>query len=75
MNPSAMFKIKSAWEKFAENHPKFPMFISAAAQGGIKPGDVIEVKITKEEGSTLCTNVKITEQDMELFELIKEMGK
>ena len=36
MNPAAIFKIKSAWEKFAGNHPKFPMFLQAAAGRGIK---------------------------------------
>lgn len=74
MNPTALFKVKSAWEKFAGNHPKFPMFLSAAAQSGIKSGDIIELKITKEDGNTLCTNVKLTESDMELFSLIKEIG-
>ena len=36
VNPASIFKIKSAWEKFASNHPKFPMFLQAAMASGIK---------------------------------------
>ena len=45
-NPGMMFKIKGAWERFIQNHPKFPMFLRAAAATGIKEGYIIEVKIT-----------------------------
>ena len=74
MNPAAIFKIKGAWEKFAGNHPKFPMFLQAAAGSGIKEGYIIEVKIVTDEGKTMCTNVKLTESDMELFRTLKEVG-
>ena len=46
MNPAMLFKIKSAWDKFVNNHPKFPMFLRAASATGIKEGYIIEVKIT-----------------------------
>ena len=36
-NPGMMFKIKGAWERFVQNHPKFPMFLRAAAATGIHP--------------------------------------
>ena len=60
-NPGMMFKIKGAWERFIQNHPKFPMFLRAAAATGIKEGYIIEVKITDTEGKNICTNVKLTE--------------
>ena len=50
MNPAMLFKIKSAWDKFVNNHPKFPMFLRAASATGIKEGYIIEVKITDTEG-------------------------
>jgi hypothetical protein len=75
MNPAALFKIKSAWDKFAANHPKFPMFLQAVSQSGIKEGYIIELKITTTEGKDICTNVKLTESDMELFQTLSEMGK
>ena len=73
-NPGMMFKIKGAWERFVMNHPKFPMFLRAAAATGIKEGYIIEVKIVTDEGKTMCTNVKLTESDMELFRTLKEVG-
>lgn len=74
ISPTAILKMKSAWETFAANHPKFPMFLSAAAQSGIKEGYILELKITSDEGNTICTNVKLTESDMELIQTLKEIG-
>ena len=74
LNPAMLFKIKGAWEKFVSNHPKFPMFLRAESATGIKEGYIIEVKITDTEGKTICTNVKLTDSDMELIDMIKDMS-
>ena len=74
MNPAMLFKIKSAWDKFVNNHPKFPMFLRAASATGIKEGYIIEVKLTDTEGKAICTNVKLTSSDMELIDMIKDMS-
>lgn len=74
MNPAMLFKIKGAWEKFVQNHPKFPLFLRAASASGIREGYIIEVKITDTDGKAICTNVKLTESDMELIGMIKDMS-
>ena len=74
INPAMMFKIKGAWDRFVQNHPKFPMFLRAASATGIKEGYIIEVKITDADGKAICTNVKLTESDMELIDIIKDMS-
>lgn len=74
VNPAMFFKIKGAWDKFVSNHPKFPLFLRAASASGIKEGYVIEVKITDNDNKTICTNVKLTESDMELIQMIKEIS-
>lgn len=74
MNPAMLFKIKGAWEKFVQNHPKFPLFLRAASTSGIREGYIIEVKITDTDGKAICTNVKLTESDMELIGMIKNMS-
>ncbi len=74
MNPAMLFKIKGAWEKFVQNHPKFPLFLRAASTSGIREGYIIEVKITDTDGKAICTNVKLTESDMELIGMIKDMS-
>lgn len=74
MNPAMLFKIKGAWEKFVQNHQKFPLFLRAASTSGIREGYIIEVKITDTDGKAICTNVKLTESDMELIGMIKDMS-
>lgn len=73
MNPAKLFKIKGSWDKFVENHPKFPMFINAVKATGVNEGTIMEITITTPEGKTLSTNVKVTKADKELFHDLSEM--
>lgn len=75
INPAKLFKIKSAWETFTTNHPKFPKFISAVQKSGIQEGTVIEINITTPSGETISSNLRLTQSDMELFREVSEMGK
>lgn len=75
MNPNIIFQMKSAWDTFVNNHPKFPLFLKAAANKGITAGTIIEINITTSQGEILSTNVKVTESDMELFRNIQELSK
>lgn len=73
MNPMKLLQIKSAWDSFQKNHPKFPQFMKAVGKGALAEGTVMEINITTVEGKTLSTNLKITAQDMELFRQVQEM--
>jgi alkyl sulfatase BDS1-like metallo-beta-lactamase superfamily hydrolase len=75
MNPAKLFKLKSSWEKFAQNHPKFPQFISAMQSNGIEEGTIIEINVTTAEGKNLSTNLKVTASDKEMFEELSELMK
>ena len=66
-NPGKMMKIKNAWDTFTRNHPKFPMFVDAVQRTGLKEGTIIEINVKTEDGKNLCTNIKLTESDMELL--------
>ena len=70
MNPMAMMKIKGLLDRFRSSHPKVPMFFSAASQS-IGEGSIIEISITNADGKKLCTNMKVTADDLELFEQLK----
>lgn len=74
MNPADIFKIKGAWDRFAVNHPKFPKFLQAASTMGMAEGTIIEVKITRADGESIASNVKLTAEDMELFREIRTMS-
>lgn len=71
MNPMAMMKVKGLMDKFRENHPKVPMFFSAAAQS-INEGSIIEISVTTAGGKNLCTNMKVTAEDLELLAQLKD---
>ena len=75
MNPMGLFQLKSLWDKFQANHPKFPMFLSALQTNGIKEGTIIDITITEPDGEKIQSNLKITASDMELFEQLKQLSQ
>lgn len=72
MNPIAMMKIKSLMEKFRDNHPKVMMFF-AAAPDYVEEGSIIELNIKSATGNPICTNIRVTKDDLELMEALKEI--
>lgn len=74
-NPSKLFKIKGAWDSFALNHPKFINFIGALRNNYIKEGTVIEVTVNTDDGRTISSNIKLTEEDLKVFLEISELLK
>lgn len=75
MNPLDIIKFKGMWDDFTKRHPKFPLFLNAVTQSGIEEGTVIELQFKKPDGKEYTTNLKITKEDMALFEKIKDMKK
>jgi hypothetical protein len=75
INPAKLLKFKSYWDKFTQNHPKFPLFINAIQSNGIEEGTIIEINVTTAEGKNLSTNLKITASDKEMFHELAELMK
>ena len=75
MNPMKLMKIKGAWDKFSGNHPKFPAFVQAVSANGIQENDIIEIRVSKPDGRTFATNIRVSESDLELFDELKELSK
>ncbi|MCD7724410.1 MAG: hypothetical protein LUI12_02460 [Clostridiales bacterium] len=73
-NPAALLQMMNLWSRFQQNHPKFPKFLKAAMQNGIREGSIIEIKITTAEGENFDSNLKINADDMEMIEQIKNMA-
>ncbi len=63
----AMMKVIGAWNKFKENHPKFPAFISAVRRKGIKEDTIIAISIIDPDGEKIETNLKVMASDLELI--------
>lgn len=75
MNPMALLTIKPALDKFQSNHPKFIQFIKAMTQTGIKEGTVLECKVITPEGKEIQANLKISQDDLDLIEKLKELSQ
>ena len=73
VNPTMLFKMKGMWDRFTQNHPKFPLFLRAAQQKGIQEGTILAVSITTPSGEKLETNLRVTADDMLLFEELKKL--
>ena len=74
-NPLVLLQLKGQWEKFEKNHPKFRGFMNAAASQGIREGTIIEITITDPEGKTICSNLKITDADMDLIRTMQNLSR
>lgn len=73
-NPAAILQMMNLWNKFKQNHPKFPKFMTAVYQNGIKEGSIIEINVTTADGQSLNSNLKISAEDMELIEQLKNLS-
>lgn len=75
INPLKLLQLKGAREQFQIRHPKFPAFLNAAAGINLKEGTIIDVTITSPDGGQIGTNLKLTAEDLQLFQELKEMRK
>lgn len=66
-------QFKGMWDEFTSRHPKFPLFLNAVSQHGITEGTVIEVQIKRPDGKEFSSNLKISQEDMALFQKLKNM--
>ena len=72
MNFQSLLQLKSLWQRFTNQHPKFPAFLRAA-QPALKEGSVLSFTITTPDGKNIESNLKITSTDLELIESLKNM--
>lgn len=72
MNPIAMMQLKPQLESFRDRHPKFLQFF-AYAGAKITENSLLEVSITSEDGQKIITNLRISQEDLELFRQLKEL--
>lgn len=75
MNPMTLLGLRSDFEKFKKNHPKFIQFTKAFTKAGLQEGTVMECKVVTPDGQELQANIKITADDLELLEKLKNLGQ
>ena len=72
-NPMKLMQLKSAWDRFSANHPKFMPFLKAVGQNGAREGCIYEITVTTPEGQSMTTNLKLKAEDIELLQSLKSM--
>ena len=73
-NPAAILQMMNLWNRFQNNHPKFPRFLSAVSKSAIREGSIIEIKVTTAEGESFDSNLKINADDMDMIRQLREMS-
>lgn len=74
MNPMAMLQIKKHLETFSSNHPRVVQFLHAVP-GRIQPGSIIEITVKDADGQEISTNMRVTQEDMELISQLQQLAK
>ncbi|MBQ9642666.1 MAG: hypothetical protein IJV26_01360 [Lachnospiraceae bacterium] len=73
MNPMEMMKLGERLRIFTQQHQKVPAFLKDVADNGIREGTIIEMKVTTPEGKEFITNIKVTAEDLETVEILKDL--
>ena len=61
---------------FAAAHPKFPLFLRAVSDGNVmQEGTIAEITITTADGRKYETNLKLTANDLQLFDDVRQIMK
>ncbi|MCR5801775.1 MAG: hypothetical protein K6G57_05525 [Lachnospiraceae bacterium] len=74
MNPMEMMKIAERFRIFKSQHPKVPAFVKQVLGNAVCEGTVAELKVTTPDGKEYVTNMKITAEDLETIEIMKNLG-
>ena len=71
VNPMQLVQQAERLRIFKSQHPKVLEFLHAVARDNIQPGVVMELRVTDLDGKVSVTNIKLTQEDIETFEILK----
>jgi hypothetical protein len=74
-NAGDMFAIMNAFRKFQGDHPKAVAFFKNEILNGVPEGTVIEFSVTKPGMEKVTSNLKVTQNDINMFNDLKNMKK
>ena len=74
LSPLALMKLHAMWKAFEKRHPGVVNFGQKELFGGnIPEGTVFELSLTRPGEQPVTTNMKLTAEDITVFEALKEM--
>ncbi|ADL35702.1 hypothetical protein bpr_III012 [Butyrivibrio proteoclasticus B316] len=71
MNPMLLLQLQKRMGLFQEDHPKVMPFMQAVGNMAIEEGTVFAVKVTTADGKVLESNIKLTANDIETINMMK----
>lgn len=74
-NPKDMMEFANRMNLFQQQHPKTVAFAQEIMQQGIQEGTVVEMKVTEPNGKEYISNFRVTSDDMQTLEMLKNMQK
>lgn len=75
INPKTVLRIMELQREFSGRHPKVTAFLNAVFSRGIQEGTVLELTVTKPGEAPVTTNMRVSAEDIALFEELKELKK
>lgn len=72
MNPMALMRLKPMMEQFRERHPKFVQFFGYAGSH-LTEDAVLEISVTDADGKKIVTNIRLTPEDLALYNELQNM--
>ena len=74
VNPMKLMKLKDRYKVFKECHPKIMPFLGAC-KDMVVPGTVIEIRFTSPDGESKSANLKLGDENIKTYEMIRELRK
>ncbi len=75
LNFQSLLTFNSAKNKFLSNHPTVQPFIDNLNSRDPEPGQEVAIAVRYPDGTEYKTGVKVTEDDLQLLNLLKELLK
>ena len=73
MNPKQLMQLAERWRIFKDQHPRVIDFVRDIGRYSLKPGVVLELRVTDNDGKTAVTNMKLTEEDVETISILRSL--
>ncbi len=73
VNPMQFMQLADRLRIFRSQHPRVIDFIRDVGRNSLEPGVVMELRVTDNNGRTSVTNIRLTQEDMETIEIIKNL--
>ena len=72
-NPLQFMQMAERLRIIKQQHPKVLEFIQAIGRNNLQPGVILELRVTDLDGRVSVTNMRLTEEDIETIEIIKNL--